>query len=58
MKREGWVQPPRGFVKLNVDVDASFDHDVLRGTTDVASRDDRERFIAGGTGEFIGARMS
>ena len=30
VKTESWSCPPRGFVKLNVD--ASFDHDLLRGT--------------------------
>ena len=29
-KKGGWLRPPMGFVKLNVD--ASFDHDLLRGT--------------------------
>ena len=29
MKNGGWKCPPRGFVKLNVD--ASFDHDLLEG---------------------------
>ena len=46
MKRGGWVQPPRGFVKLNVD--ASFDHDRLKGTTGAILRDDKGKFIAGG----------
>ena len=54
MKRGGWVQPPRGFVKLNVD--ASFDHDRLRGTTGAVLRDDKGKFIARGIGELIGAR--
>ena len=35
-----------GFVKLNVD--ASFDHDQLRGTTGAVIRDDRGNFIVGG----------
>ena len=30
LKKESWSCPPRGFVKLNVD--ASFDHDLLRGS--------------------------
>ena len=30
MKRGGWIRPPVGFVKINVD--ASFDHDLLKGT--------------------------
>ena len=46
MKREGWVHRPRGFVKLNVD--ASFDHDRLRGTTGAVLRDDKGKFIVGG----------
>ena len=46
MKRGGWVQPPRGFVKLNVD--ASFDHDGLKGTTGAVLRDDKGKSIAGG----------
>ena len=36
----------RVFVKLNVD--ASFDHDLLRGTTGAVLRDDKGNFIAGG----------
>ena len=35
-----------GFVKLNVD--ASFDHDQLRGTADAIMRDDKGNFIVGG----------
>lgn len=39
MKRGGWSNPPTGFVKLNVD--ASFDHDLLRGTIGPVLRDDK-----------------
>ena len=46
MKKGGWSCPPRGFVKLNVD--ASFDHDLLRGTMGTVLRDEKGRFIAGG----------
>ena len=35
-----------GFVKLNVD--ASFDHDQLRGTADAVIRYDKDNFIVGG----------
>ena len=55
MKRGGWVQPPRGFVKLNVD--ASFDHDRLRGTAGAVLRDDKGKIHCRGIGELIGARM-
>ena len=41
---EGWMRPPLGFVKLNVD--ASFDQDMLRSTTGAVLRDDKGRFIA------------
>jgi hypothetical protein len=50
MKRGGWSSPPTGFVKLNVD--ASFDHDLLRGTMGAVLRDDKGRFIAGGNGKI------
>uniref|UniRef100_A0A453BDG5 RNase H type-1 domain-containing protein n=1 Tax=Aegilops tauschii subsp. strangulata TaxID=200361 RepID=A0A453BDG5_AEGTS len=43
----GWLRPPMGFVKLNVD--ASFDHDLLRGTAGAVLRDDKGRFIVGGS---------
>ncbi|KAI4991971.1 hypothetical protein ZWY2020_040357 [Hordeum vulgare] len=46
MRREGWSYPPRGFVKLNVD--ASFDHDLLRGTMGAVLRDGKGSFIVGG----------
>ena len=46
VKKESWSCPPRGFVKLNVD--ASFDHDLLRGMMGAFLRDDKGRFIAGG----------
>ena len=39
MKTGGWKCPPRGFVKLNVD--ASFDHDLLEGTMGAVLRDDK-----------------
>ena len=45
-RKEGWSRPPMGFVKLNVD--ASFDHDLLRGTAGAMLRDDKGNFIAGG----------
>lgn len=45
-KKEGWSRPSMGFVKLNVD--ASFDHDQLRGTMDEVIRDDKGKFIVGG----------
>lgn len=50
MKRGGWSSPPTGFVKLNVD--ASFDHDLLRGTIGAVLRDDKGRFIGGGNGKI------
>ena len=50
MKRGGWSNPPSGFVKLNVD--ASFDHDLLRGTIGAVVRDDKGRFIGGGNGKI------
>jgi ribonuclease HI len=37
-------------VKLNVDT--SFDHDMLRGTMGAVLRDDKGRFIAGGNGKI------
>ena len=46
-KTRGWSRPPMGFVKLNVD--ASFDHDLLRSTTGDVLRDDKGRFIVGGS---------
>ena len=45
-KIEGWTRPPLGFVKLNVD--ASFDQDMLRGTAGAVLRDAKGRFIVGG----------
>ena len=45
-KTGGWSRPPMGFVKLNVD--ASFDHDLLRGTAGAVLGDDKGRFIVGG----------
>ena len=45
MKRGGWSSPLTGFVKLNAD--ASFDHDLLRGTIGAVLRDDKGRFIGG-----------
>lgn len=45
-KIRGWSRPPMGFVKLNVD--ASFDHDLLRSTAGAVLRDDKGRFIVGG----------
>ena len=48
MKKGGWHCPPRGFVKLNVD--ASFEQDMLKGTMGAVLRDDKGRFIAGGNG--------
>ncbi|XBJ13296.1 hypothetical protein VPH35_017677 [Triticum aestivum] len=50
MKKGGWHCPPRGFVKLNVD--ASFDQDMLKGTMGAVLRDDKGRFIAGGNGKI------
>ena len=50
IKRGGWSNPPTGFVKLNVD--ASFDHDLLRGTIGAVLRDDKGRFIGGGNGKI------
>ena len=50
MKERGWSCPPRGFVKLNVE--ASFDHDMLKGTMGAVLRDDKGRFIAGGNGKI------
>uniref|UniRef100_A0A453BAC5 RNase H type-1 domain-containing protein n=1 Tax=Aegilops tauschii subsp. strangulata TaxID=200361 RepID=A0A453BAC5_AEGTS len=41
----GWSRPPMGFVKLNVD--AYFDHDLLRGTAGAVLRDDKGKFIVG-----------
>ena len=45
-KTGGWSRPPMGFVKLNVD--ASFDHDLLRGTAGAMLRDYKGNFIADG----------
>ena len=45
-KSGGWRGPLIGFVTLNVDV--SYDHDLLRGKTGVVLRDDNGRFIVGG----------
>lgn len=42
---EGWTRTPLGFVKLNVD--ASFDQYMLRGTVGSVLRDDKGRFIVG-----------
>ena len=50
MKRGGWIKPPKGFVKLNVD--AHFDHDLCRGTAGAVLRDDKGHFIAGGNWSF------
>ncbi|KAI5003277.1 hypothetical protein ZWY2020_030437 [Hordeum vulgare] len=50
MRREGWSYPPRGFVKLNID--ASFDHDLLWGTMGAVLRDGKGRFIAGGNNKI------
>ena len=50
IKKEGWSYPLRGFVKLNID--ASFDHDMLRGTMGAVLRDDKGRFIARGNGKI------
>ena len=50
MKKGGWYCPPRGFMKLNVD--ASFDHDMLKGTMGAVLRDHKGRFIAGGNGKI------
>ncbi|KAI4985031.1 hypothetical protein ZWY2020_017661 [Hordeum vulgare] len=50
MRREGWSYPPRGFVKLNVD--ASFDHDLLRGTMGAVHRDGKGSFIPGGNSKI------
>lgn len=44
-KKGGWSRPPMGFVKLNVN--ASFDHDLLRGTAGAVIRDDKGNFIVG-----------
>ena len=46
MKRGGWVQPPRGFVKLNVD--AAYDSDSLQATVGVVLRDSSGKFLAAG----------
>uniref|UniRef100_A0A8R7UGP7 RNase H type-1 domain-containing protein n=1 Tax=Triticum urartu TaxID=4572 RepID=A0A8R7UGP7_TRIUA len=45
-KTGGWELPPRGHVKLNVD--ASFDGDLLVGTAGAIIRDDRGNFIDAG----------
>ena len=45
-EKGGWSCPSRGFVKLNVD--ASFDHDLLMGMMGAVLRDEKGRFIAGG----------
>ena len=44
-KIRGWSRPPMGIVKLNVDV--SFDHDLLRSTAGAVLRDDKGRFTVG-----------
>lgn len=46
MKREGWIRPPVGFVKLNVD--DFFNQDLLRGTAGAVLRGAKRNFIAGG----------
>ena len=38
------------FLKLNIDT--SFDHDLLRGMMEVVLRDDRGKFIVGGNGKI------
>ena len=45
-KSGGWRRPHMGLVKLNVD--ASYDHDLLRGTAGAVLRYDNGRFIVGG----------
>lgn len=51
-KKQGWTQPPMRFVQLNVD--ASFDHDLLRDLAGVVLRDASGKFIVGVTGKLIG----
>ena len=43
------------FVKLNVD--AFFDHDLLKGTAGAVLRNDKGKFIAGVLGKLIIASM-
>ncbi|KAE8797861.1 hypothetical protein D1007_27001 [Hordeum vulgare] len=43
-KRNPWTRPPPGFTKLNVD--ASFDPDLLQGTVDAVLRDNAGKLIA------------
>ncbi|KAE8811717.1 hypothetical protein D1007_11513 [Hordeum vulgare] len=40
----GWSKPPQGYVKLNVD--AGFDHDLLRGSIGAIIRDQKGQFLA------------
>ncbi|KAI5010157.1 hypothetical protein ZWY2020_012294 [Hordeum vulgare] len=40
----GWSKPPHGYVKLNVD--AGFDHDLLRGSIGAIIRDQNVQFLA------------
>ena len=44
-----------GFVKLNVD--ASFDHGLLKGTVEAVLRNDKGNFIVGVLGKLIIALM-
>ena len=55
MKKGGWSCPPRDFVKLNVD--ASFDHDLLRGTMGAVLRDEKVGLSQEGTGRLTIAQM-
>lgn len=50
IRKEGCSHPPRDFIKLNVD--ASFDHDLLRGTIGAVLRDGKGNFIAGGNSKI------
>ena len=47
MKKGGWSCPPRGFVKLNID--ASSDHDLIRGTMGAVLRDEKVGLSREGT---------
>ncbi|KAI4993030.1 hypothetical protein ZWY2020_007343 [Hordeum vulgare] len=55
IRKEGWSHPPRGFVKLNVH--ASFDHDLLRGTMGAVLRDGKGNFITGVIARLTTVRM-
>ncbi|VAH21307.1 unnamed protein product [Triticum turgidum subsp. durum] len=50
IKRHGWVKPKRGYDKLNVD--GSFDPDLLEGAYGAVLRDSTSKFIGAGNGKL------